>query len=241
MSTEISPPATSSTTSSKDRAAGSTRDRSLPKNRNLTGAGAEAIDSILWRLKAKQGDGSALVCGVTSCEPRAGSSTIANTLAQWAAQQTGTRVLLIDASDGHRSRSRKKVQCNGLNEILSGEVAPLECPVAALGENIDLICMQATTDSDNRMEDRLIAEMLHEFSTHYDTIVVDLPVASNLKKTLPLARHLPGVLLVVRSENAQQLHTQKAVDQLSQDGVSLYGTVLNGYRNFVPRWLRKWF
>ncbi len=240
MSTEISPNAASHSGVSTETSEYTDRDRASQVFRNLTGAAGEAIDSILWRLKAKLGSDTAIIFGVTGGEKHSGTSTIAHALAARAGQQTGTRVLLIDAT-GNQAQQSGGEQVAGLGEIMAGEIAPLECQVTTPYENVDLIGMDACNALATGVEERFIAEMLHEYASHYDMIVVDLPVAGELKKVLPLAKHLPGVLLVVRSENAKHSQTQQAVDQLTQDGVSIFGTVLNGYRNSVPQWLRKWF
>ena len=175
--------------------------------------------------------------GICGTENKAGTSTIARGLATLLGQQTAGRVLLIDAS---AKAKRKSAQSSGLECILSGAVAPLECPLTPLNENVDLLPSGNLHDSTCLVEDRLVSDMLEQFSDHYDAIVVDLPAGNELKSALPLAKQLPGVLLVVRSEASKQTQAQEVAHLLAEDGVEILGTVLNGYRDFVPKWLRKW-
>lgn len=200
--------------------------------------GSEAVDAILWRLQARERASRTLVVGVTGCGAGAGTSTLAANLALRAGLQ-GCRTLLV--SCGSQSRKRRGAVEPGLWDILSGDTSPRECRPAEIAENVFSLSGGKVAGGAARVNSQLVDAMLDEFRMQYDAVIVDLPPAEDLGSALPLAKQLPGVLLVVRSEKTRQPDAQRALERLAEDGVPVSGTVLNQYRNHVPRWLRRWF
>ncbi len=219
-----------------------TTGRTRPAAKRPSSPGLEAIDSILWRLAARSAGEKSLVFGVTGCGAQAGATTVATNLALCAGSQQSRRVLLIDATgSSRRNRKRGGGPEPGLWDILSGEVSPRECEPAAIAENVFALGPGTSARGAVRVNSQLAAEMLDEFRGRYNAVIVDLPPAEALGSALSLAKQLPGVLLVVRSETTSQREARRALEQLAEDGVPVHGTVLNQHRNHVPSWLRRWF
>ena len=237
MSTEISPSSATDTPTVREQSASSRRS----KSQAALGPVSEELDSILWRLKSRQAETHFLAVGIAGCDRKVGASTIARGLALQAGRQSARRVLLIETHADSKRRRRQPESRAGLCQIVVGDLAPLECPVASSMENVDILPSGGALDSTSGIEDRFVSDMFHQYSEHYDAVVVDLPTGGKLKSALPLARRLEAVLLVVCGESSSQTRAQEVVSLLAQDGVPVVGTVLNRYRSYVPRWLSRWF
>ncbi len=203
--------------------------------------GLAAIDAVVWRLQAQQAVGESLLVGVTGCASQAGTSTIATQIALRAGQHQSDRVLLIDASRQPTKSRSKDEDGPGLAEILAGEVSIGECTPSRIAENVfSLSGGQMGPESVVQVHPHALTEMLDECRHQYGTVVVDLPSADNLQSSLTLARQMSGVLLVVESESVSTQQAQRILTRLEQDEVRVWGTLLNRYRDYVPRQLRKW-
>lgn len=213
-----------------------------PKKRSFS-TDDSVYDTILWRLTSRRAAEQTMAVGITGCKSKSGTTTVAVKLALHAGSQQVGRVLLIDAN--WNSPTMKKMlnlaPNSGLYDILSGEVAPRECEPEQIAENVFVLSGgdgKATADA--RVDRQLAAEMMEQFRSDYDLILVDLPTAKDLRSALPVAKSLDGVLLVTRSESVKQPEVQRIAQQLQQDNIELWGTVLNRHREYVPRWLQKW-
>lgn len=239
MKTELTEPNSTAVQSSGNHHP--TASRTRPASKRPTSPGLKAIDSILWRLQARGAGEQSLVLGVTGCGAGAGATTVATNLALAVGRQQPRRVLLIDATGSLRRNRKRGSGEPGLWDILSGDVSPRECEPAAIAENVFALGPGAQAGNVGRVNLQLVAEMLDEFRSQYHAVIVDLPPADYLGSALPLAKQLPGVLLVVRSEKTSRPEAQRALEHLAEDGVPVHGTVLNQHRSHVPSWLRQWF
>jgi len=201
----------------------------------------EVFDSILWRIDAKYSKNETMLVGLTGCTRKSGTSTIAANLAMRASSQQRGRVLLVDANWGG-SNLPKAFQIEpgpGLYDILSGEVSPRECEPIEVAENLDVLRSGKLEKAGAvHVRHQLVEAMLADLKTDYSLILVDLPFAKELRSALPLARQLDGVLLVTRFETVKQKQAQSILQQLEQDGIEVWGSVLNRRRNYLPQWLQ---
>ncbi len=206
-------------------------------------AGHTVFDDLVWRVQARRQNGTSLAVGVSSPLPRVGTTTVAANLALRAAELQSDRVLLVDArgNSGGLLKLFRVAPAPGLAEILSGKLAVGEIEPISLRENLDLISAGAECVTGSlRIHHHLVKEVLESLKRKYSLIVVDLPPADQLGSTIPLARNLCGVVLVVGSESSRPVEVQRAAQQLEQDGIAVWGTVLNRYRRYIPRWLERW-
>ena len=201
----------------------------------------DVYDSILWRIEAQCQANETMAVGLTGCMKKSGSTTIAANLAVQACAQERGSVLLIDAN--WKGSSLPKMfglpHEAGLYDILSGEISPRECEPYSVTDNLDILsCGKWHDDQPSLVQQELVEEMLSEFKSDYRLILVDLPIAEELRSSLPLARQLDGTLLVTRFEAVKQPQAQRALHRLQEDGVTVWGSILNRHREYVPKWLR---
>lgn len=203
----------------------------------------EVYESILWRIDSKCPSNETVAIGLTGCAKKSGSTTVAANLAIHASEQQRGRVLLIDANWQLPGllKTFGLSQNPGLYDILSGEISPRECEPQAVSEFLDVLSRGKWDDEQpSHVRNDLVEEMLSDFKTEYSLILVDLPPAENMRGALQLARQLDGSLLIARFEAAKQPQAQQALGRLHEDGVDVWGSILNRHREYVPQWLRNW-
>ncbi|MEM8945685.1 MAG: CpsD/CapB family tyrosine-protein kinase [Planctomycetota bacterium] len=199
------------------------------------------FESILWRIDAKSVNNETMAVGIVGCQRKSGSTTIASNLAMQASNQQRGRVLLIDANWRPPGvlKSFDLPETTGLYDILSGEVSPRECEPLSVTENLDVMCRgKWDEEQPAHVRQEMVDEMLNDLKTEYCLILVDLPPAEDLRSALPLARRLDGSLLVARFESLKQPQARRSLQRLQECGVAVWGSILNRYREYVPKWLR---
>lgn len=203
----------------------------------------QVYDSILWRLRARHETEATMAIGFAGCGAESGSSTVASNIAELASEQIQGKILLIDADWNSKPalRALRKPENPGLYEILSGSISPREAQPVALSEQLEVLPTgRQENNVSAHVRQELAKVMIDEFRDMYSMIVVDLPPAGQLRNALPLARTLDGMLLVIRFEAVKQSEAYRVAEQLVEDGIPLWGSVLNRHHDYVPQWLRKW-
>jgi len=221
--------------------------QSVRPRRRRSHRDATAYDTLLWRLQAKRatlGTEQSVVIGFTGSGWKSGTTTVAANVAIRASEQQEGRVLLIEAN-WRSPKLRKAFQLTkgpGLFEVLAGEVSLQDCPQQGNRENLDvMLCGNLQSGEEPWVNQQNLVWLLNEVRADYDLVVLDLPPAHCLGPLLQLTRNADGVLFVLRSESVHKKDAQRIVNQLVEDGVPMWGTVLNKHREYVPRWLKKWF
>ncbi len=203
----------------------------------------DVYESILWRIDAKCQANETMAVGLIGCLRKSGATLIAANLAVRASDQQRGRVLLIDAN-WQLPGLLKTFDLSrepGLYDVLSGDISPRECEPQEITENLDVLCRgKWEEDQPAHVQQELVAEMLADLKTEYSLILVDLPAAEELRSALPIARQLDGTLLISRFESVKQPQAQRALRRLQEDGVPVWGSILNRHREYVPQWLRNW-
>ena len=87
----------------------------------------------------------------------------------------------------------------------------------------------------------MVEEMLAELRGQYSLVIVDLPPIERLNNSLAVARQLDGTLLVARCGLLNQQRARRLMQLLEQDGVDVWGAVMNRHHDYVPAWIRRWF
>lgn len=145
---------------------------------------------------------------VVSAAPGDGKSTISRNLAE-AAQETGTKTLLIEA-DLRRPGLAKHYGLSvgpGLSELLSGSVTVHEgirsIPIAtrvngATSEvNLDMLTAgHLPPNPAELVESKAMAEVLSWAAEHYELVIIDTPPVGVVSDAMPLLRRVDGVVLV---------------------------------------------
>lgn len=218
---------------------------SLPTLAKQADAGQieDVLESILWRIDSRAQSNDTQAVGLSGCTQKSGSTSIAAALALKASEQQHGRVLLIDANwqMPGQLEAFKLTKSAGLYDILSGELAPRECESQSVSEHLDIMCRgKWHEDQPSTVRQELVDDLLADLKTEYRLILVDLPPAENLRSAVHLARKLDGSLLIARFEGVKQPQAQRALRRLHEDGVNVWGSVLNRHRQYVPQWLQNW-
>jgi Mrp family chromosome partitioning ATPase len=207
--------------------------------------GAEPFDALLWRLQARQAADAneSMTLGITACERRAGTTTIAASLALRAAELQLGSILLVE---GNRRGSwlAKKWKLSdrpGLAQLLAGEASYVECLQAGPAPQLEVITAGAGGRGEvGVLEPGAVEALLAEACADHRIVLFDLPAADELNQMLLVAKQLDQVLMVVRSDSTRKGDAERFGEQLLDDGAPLAGIVLNRQRDYIPRFLRKW-
>lgn len=217
--------------------------RAVPRRR-----GADPYDTLLWRLQprldavaAREGGGGFLV-GVTACDRKAGTSTVAANLAIRAADHQMRPVLLIDASANHPSVAREfRLRDEmGLADALAGD-CELNDAIHSTGVDGLQVMPLGTAGRMDRigLDHQLVEAMLGSLRESHEMIVFDLPQVQELRHMLLVARRLDAAVFSLRSEATRRAVVERTAEQMRMDGVNLVGTVVTKDRRYVPNWIRR--
>ena len=203
---------------------------------------SEAIDSAVpnhlleaFRIIRSQilirpnNQGKNQVIMVTSARPSEGKSTQAANLA-WAFYSMGERTLLVDC-DLRRGRIAKITGVKnvpGLTNVLVEKCTEAEAICATETEFLKVMprgpVIAGTTEI---LCQEKFHEMVAQWRTQYDRIIIDSPPVLGLSETASLQEVADGVVLVIRSEVTRLVDVSSTVDQLRRSGAHFFGFVLN--------------
>lgn len=179
--------------------------------------------------------------GVLGVHQGAGTSTIALALAVTAVHDFGLKTILVDgnSANGELSRRWGKKGNAGLQELVEGETAPIDCiqPLDETGVSFVSIGAesQATTTKSAGWKGRLAAMM--QLKHHGELVVIDLSSAETMSQAAVLASKLDGVVVVAESGKTESVSAEATLERLQTGGANVYGIVMNKMKHSVPRWL----
>ncbi len=193
---------------------------------DLTAMPAVAYQFVASNLQAAIKDGVVLV---TSAQRGEGRTTAAAQVAT-AAARDGVRVLIIDADGSSRRLSRLfglEQEHLGLTVLAAGQTSLDECTYSAtLTEDQTLWVVPAgalTQSGPSLFRSSAMANAALEMRSKYDLVVVDAPPLTTSAEAAALARHVDGILVVVRRGAAVRV-----LRRLAQQ-LSLYSAPIVGY------------
>jgi len=177
----------------------------------------------------------------TSAAPGEGKTTVVANLSMSLAA-TGRRVLVIDG-DLRRPRLHRLMQvpsAPGLADLLRRDPS---APPASLSRFVNATSFQnlyvlppgaAGNDAPELLAGPHLAQLFRELAKSFDFVLIDTPPLLACSDARNYARAVEGVVLVVRSSETQKRAALVARDMLLQDGASIVGTVLTGWRQNQP-------
>jgi capsular exopolysaccharide synthesis family protein len=179
---------------------------------------------------------------VASAAPGDGKTTIAHNLAE-AAQETGTRTLLVEADLRRPTLARHYGlrAAPGLSELLIGAAEPHEAiqpvPIAtrvngATGEiSLDvLVAGHPPPNPAELMESQTMSDTLGWVAEQYELVVVDTPPIAVVSDAMPLLRKVDGVVLVSQLGKNTRDAAAFLRERLVGVNAPLLGVVANGIR-----------
>jgi capsular exopolysaccharide synthesis family protein len=197
-------------------------------------------DSFRWTLSSilfsKYNGGQPRTIVLTSPGPSAGKTTTVSNLGI-ALAETNRRCLLIDA-DIRRPRLHEiyKVQnLRGLSDLLaesrmvdSESVSDCIRPTDIPGLMIMPAGSQPSATA-QLLHGYRLEEILRQLRREFEVIIVDTPPMLHMPDARAVGRLSDGVVLVLRAGRTSRVSAAIACQRLAEGGVSIIGTVLNGW------------
>lgn len=199
---------------------------------------AEAIrDRILLNFKLRRITHKPKLVAVTGLSHHAGTSTIAAGIAESYAQLPGTKVLLVDLSNGPASSMR--IHQGLLPSIDDALQLAVDETFRDNPQRVYRTLARPARDTD--CTGTLTPLHLHEMmprlkSSDYDCIVFDMPPVGDTSRTAVMASMMDKVLLVLDAENTNRDELLQAYTDLS-DGRADVSCVFNKTNADIPAWL----
>lgn len=208
------------------------RDGALPP-RALSGAALEAYRTLRATLAASHADDlrsrSVLVTGSS---PSEGKSTTAMNFAN-SLVQSGNRVILIEA-DMHRPTLGKALGIkprHGIGSVLIRQVSLEDALVTTdeYGPDLQLLLVErAGVEYADRLALPTAHQLVAEAEALADFVVIDSPPLTEVGDTLPLARDVGDILIVVRLGHSKLRKLTELGEILSHHGLQPAGVALVG-------------
>jgi len=168
------------------------------------------------------------VIAVTSAEPEEGKTTCAANLALALADETMSRVLLVEANLRRPALGEVFGYEPGdsfVRRMVDNRDASPPYPVAGVhGTRLHIAALPTHRPRESRLDRLLFGTALHELRSSYDYIVIDSAAVLESADADVAGECADGVLLVARAQSSRKSKLAKAIDQLHPTRV--FGTVL---------------
>jgi succinoglycan biosynthesis transport protein ExoP len=202
--------------------------------RVASGPVAEGMIDVLHAIRPEDETGHWGAVMLTSCFSREGVSTLAAELAE-AAALSDVRTVLVDANLARAVQHRmwKLKRAPGLAECIRGEAKPADCvqPTKIPGLSVLLAGTGGGTKLSVAEEDKL-SNVLAELKDNFDLVVIDGPAVAQPGSGRRTASLADGVLFVIESERTATPDARRCLQELSRDGATVLGAVLNKKRTY---------
>jgi len=185
-------------------------------------------------------DASSKVIMLASAEPGAGTTTVAREFASTLALNGEIRTLLVDAN------LRKPVlhdlfgvqRTPGISDHVLADVALADCLRDSGVPNLMLLPAGRPAVAPPRiLVDPRIDGMLSELRDEFDLIVIDSAPLVPFAEGVQLSRKVDGVVMVIRSAATKQAQARRVLSLLDDAGATVLGSILNGRRFYIPRFI----
>jgi capsular exopolysaccharide synthesis family protein len=167
---------------------------------------------------------------ITSPTAMEGKSLTAANLAA-ALAQSGVSVALVEA-DMRRPTLGKYFDLDPHKEGLSTALARGQLDGMVRSTTIEGLSMLDSGDPPANptrlLGSQHMGDLLHDLAHRHDVVVVDSPPVLPVADATLMARHMDGVLLVLRAGQTRWQAARQALDRLHQAGANVVGVVLNG-------------
>ncbi|MBC8114332.1 MAG: polysaccharide biosynthesis tyrosine autokinase [Candidatus Saccharimonas sp.] len=167
---------------------------------------------------------------VSSPEPGDGKTTLVSNLAI-ALAQSGKRVLLVDA-DLRRPTVHQLFRVPqeiGLTDVLTGEIDFLNAVRETTVDRLSLLTAgESPANPAELLSSPRMAQMLRDAKHEFDFVFVDAPPLLAVSDPCILARHVDGMVLVVRVGKNTRTSAARVRELIHNQGIAVLGTVANG-------------
>lgn len=178
---------------------------------------------------------------LTAANTGCGTSTSALALAGQLAQMSSGQVLLVDASlaDANLSQQLGLQKERGFRDLLFNQSPPLlqDCIVNISTMPFHILPNGRHIRGADHMNPEQLRPLLKQLGAQYRFVVLDGDAVYSAADTLVISTLVDGVILVVRAEDTRWEVAQAAAQRLSQAGAKLVGSIFNGRKYYMPKWL----
>lgn len=176
---------------------------------------------------------------ISSSLPAEGKTTIAVNLAQ-AASAMGNRVLLIDADLRNPTVDHQIDIPNilGLSNLISNDSLNADEIIQKLPNNTNLFVLtagQIPPDTARLLSSQRMQELIKEFQTRFDLVIVDTPPLGIIADAKFIVPHTDGLIMVVRIDQTDRSVVREVFEGLKLSRTSVIGMVTNGDRRYTPK------
>ena len=196
---------------------------------------AESFRSVRLNLDFASPDSEVRSILITSAAPGEGKSTLSSNLATVMAQG-GKRTILID-SDLRKPKQHRTfgvMNMQGLSNLFLGS-ANNSVDVAIAPTAVDSLSLipsgSLPPNPSELLYSRRAGEIIQLAEQAADIVVIDAPPVTIMTDAIALARHVDGVILVVRFGQTKQRTLIQAVESLRQIDAKILGFVLTDVGN----------
>lgn len=179
---------------------------------------------------------------LTAANTGCGTSTSAVALAGQLAQMSSGQVLLVDASqaDSNLSQQLGLQKERGFRDLLFNQESPpllQDCIVHVSSMPFHILPNGRHIRGADHLNPEQLRPLLKQLGTRYRFVVLDGDAVYSAVDTLIISTLVDGVILVVRAEDTRWEVAQAAAQRLSQAGAKLVGSIFNGRKYYMPKWL----
>ena len=219
--------------------------RELTTAKQQLSAATGYIDSILMKISGYQTDNKigSLCLGVTSCDRKAGVSTLAHNLALNAGSVGLNGVLVLDANHVEPTQHQLFKLNRGpgiVDHLVRGEAIE-NCLHSFNNGQISVMMWGSNRVPLSAVSPLKLDGFFSELRTRFQMIVIDMPAIRDSEYGTLLASHTDGILLVLDGNRTTQRAVKRCVSSLQQHNATIIGTVMNRFQSPVPKWLKSWF
>ena len=86
----------------------------------------------------------------------------------------------------------------------------------------------------------LLGQLLKSAEDRYDVVLIDAPPLLTSSEAFEAAGLVQNLVLVVRAEKTRYEVLERVKGELEQQDVKIIGTILNGRKRYIPRWIYSW-
>lgn len=197
---------------------------------------AESFRAVLASLLFSGAERESRVIVITSACASEGKTTVACNLAV-ALAETGQKVLIIDA-DRRRPRLHEVFKVSnrhGFFDLLNNKATLYPNTTTGLTYRTDIPGLyvlpsgELNSETANIVGNQSVEELLNRFRGTFDVVLIDTPPVLALSDARALGRSADGVALVIRANSTPHDAAFAAWQRLSEDGISVLGTILNNW------------
>jgi polysaccharide biosynthesis transport protein len=197
---------------------------------------AEAYRNALTSILTANGKGRPKIIMVTSSGHGEGKSSTVSNLGI-ALAEINQRVLLIDA-DLRKPRMHDIFNLPntwGLSDLLREKSSLSDCPIEALARKTEVDGLYVlpsgpgTVSITNLLYSSRMADLVERVRNDFDVTIIDTPPMSYLSDARVLGQLADAAILVIRASRTTLDEARAAKQRLSDDGIRVLGTILNGW------------